>query len=59
VTRSGRSSRAGPRPYFKTGIRRFVAYQKAALAGVVSQANDPRAQYALADYLALGQEILP
>ena len=49
-----------PMPLFKTSIRRFVAYQKAALAGVpVYQANDPRAQEAWADYLALGKEILP
>jgi chromosome partitioning protein len=47
-------------PLFKAGIRRFVAYQKAALAGVpVYQANDPRAQEAWADYLSLGKEILP
>lgn len=47
-------------PLFTTGIRRFVAYQKAALAGVpVYKANDPRAQEAWSDYLALGKEILP
>jgi chromosome partitioning protein len=47
-------------PIFKTGIRRFVAYQKAALVGVpVFQANDPRAAEAWSDYLALGTEILP
>lgn len=47
-------------PVFKAGIRRFVAYQKAALAGVpVYKANDPRAQDAWEDYLALGKEILP
>jgi len=47
-------------PVFNTGIRRFVAYQKAALAGVpVYEAKDPRAQDAWADYLALGKEILP
>ena len=47
-------------PLFTTGIRRFVAYQKAALAGVpVYQANDPRAQEAWSDYLSLGKEILP
>ena len=47
-------------PLFKTGIRRFVAYQKAALAGVpVYKADDPRAQEAWEDYLALGKEILP
>ena len=47
-------------PLFQTGIRRFVAYQKAALAGVpVYQANDPRAEEAWADYLSLGKEIMP
>ena len=47
-------------PLFATGIRRFVAYQKAALAGVpVYQANDPRAAEAWNDYVALGKEILP
>jgi chromosome partitioning protein len=47
-------------PIFNTGIRRFVAYQKAALAGVpVYKADDPRAQEAWEDYLALGKEILP
>jgi chromosome partitioning protein len=47
-------------PLFKTGIRRFIAYQKAALAGVpVYGADDPRAQEAWEDYLHLGKEILP
>jgi chromosome partitioning protein len=47
-------------PLFQTGIRRFVAYQKAALTGVpVYQAADPRAAEAWEDYLALGKEILP
>lgn len=47
-------------PHFKTGIRRFVAYQKAALAGVpVNQADDPRAHEAWEDYVAVGKEILP
>lgn len=47
-------------PIFKSGIRRFVAYQKAALAGVpVNQADDPRAEEAWTDYLAVGKEILP
>ena len=47
-------------PLFMIGIRRFVAYQKAALAGVpVYQANDPRAAEAWGDYLSLGKEILP
>ena len=47
-------------PAFKSSIRRFVAYQKAALAGVpVNQAAAPRAEEAWADYLAVGKEILP
>ncbi len=47
-------------PLFKTGIRRFVAYQKAALAGVpVNKIKDARAQRAWEDYLSLGKEILP
>ncbi|NJK63333.1 MAG: hypothetical protein HC921_12210, partial [Synechococcaceae cyanobacterium SM2_3_1] len=47
-------------PMFKQGIRRMVAYQKAALEGVpVYQANDPRAKVAWNDYVAVGKEILP
>jgi len=47
-------------PLFKTGIRRFVAYQKAALAGLpVSQADNPRAAEAWEDYLSLGKAIRP
>ncbi len=47
-------------PLFKTGIRRFVAYQKAALAGVsVNTAKNVRARKAWDDYLSLGKEILP
>ena len=47
-------------PIFKTGIRRFVAYQKAALSGVpVYESADPRAAEAWEDYLSLGKEILP
>jgi len=46
-------------PLFKTGIRRFVAYQKAALAGVpVYKAADPRDEEAWSDYLSVGKEIL-
>ena len=46
-------------PLFKTGIRRFIAYQKAALAGVpVHAAHDRRAKDAWQDYLNLGKEIL-
>jgi chromosome partitioning protein len=47
-------------PLFKQGIRRMVAYQKAALEGVpVYQTNDPRAKVAWNDYVAVGKEILP
>ena len=47
-------------PLFKTGIRRFICYQKAALAGTpVYDAKDRRAQEASQDYLNLGKEILP
>ena len=47
-------------PLFETGIRRFIAYQKAALAGVpVHDAHDRRAKDAWQDYLNLGKEILP
>jgi chromosome partitioning protein len=44
---------------FKTGIRRFVAFQKAALTGVpVYAVNDPRSEQAWQDYLAVGKEIV-
>ena len=47
-------------PLFKRGIRRLVAFQKAALAGVpVSEINDPRADQAWADYQAVGREVMP
>jgi chromosome partitioning protein len=47
-------------PVFDTTVRRLVAFQKAALAGVpVSAANDPRAADAWANYQAVGKEILP
>ena len=46
-------------PLFQTGIRRLVAFQKAALAGVpVYEVNDPRAANAWADYQAVGREVL-
>lgn len=46
-------------PLFKTGIRRLVAFQKAALAGVpVSLVSDPRASEAWESYERLGKEIL-
>jgi chromosome partitioning protein len=46
-------------PTFKGEIRRLIAFQKAALAGVpVYDAPDTRAQDAWSDYLAIGREIL-
>ena len=46
-------------PLFKTSIRRFVAFQKAALLGVpVFKVNDPRATVAWEDYQAVGREVL-
>lgn len=45
-------------PLFKTAIRRLVAFQKAALAGVpVSDVDDPRAAEAWSDYVAVAKEI--
>jgi len=47
-------------PLFQTGIRRIVAFQRAALQGVpVYQVNDPRAKQGWEDYQAVGREILP
>lgn len=47
-------------PVFAGGIRRFAAFQKAALSGVpVSAVNDGRATEAWADYVAIGQQIVP
>jgi chromosome partitioning protein len=46
-------------PVFQTGIRRFVAFQKAALQGVpVYETNDPRAQEGWEDYKRVGEELL-
>lgn len=46
-------------PLFKTGIRRLIAFQKAALAGVpVYAVDDPRAKQGWVDYQALGRELL-
>jgi chromosome partitioning protein len=46
-------------PLFKSSIRRLVAFQKAALAGVpVYEANDPRAEQGWKDYQAVGKELL-
>ncbi len=46
-------------PLFNAGIRRLVAFQKAALTGVtVKEVNDPRAVSGWEDYLQVGKEIL-
>lgn len=46
-------------PLFERGIRRYSAFQKAALAGVpVYDAKDPKAEQAWEDYEAMGQEVL-
>lgn len=45
-------------PVFKSQISRRVAFQKAALGGMlVSEAKDPRAESAWKEYLAVGKEI--
>jgi len=45
-------------PVFRTYIRRLVAFQKAALAGVLVQAaKDSRAADAWSDYLSIGAEL--
>ena len=45
-------------PIFEGGIRRFVAFQKAALASVtVDLASDPHAADGWADYLEIGRQI--
>lgn len=45
-------------PLFRTGIRRLVAFQKAALHGVaVRDVRDERASDAWADYEAIGREV--
>lgn len=51
--------KASKLPLFSAGIRRFVAFQKAALAGcLVSEVHDARAGDAWADYEAVGKELL-
>jgi chromosome partitioning protein len=48
----------GGLPLFAGSIRRFVAFQKAALAGVpVNAVDDPRAEQAWEDYVGVGKEI--
>lgn len=47
-------------PTFSGGIRRFIAFQKAALAGLpVSAVDDVRAPQGWDDYQKVGTEILP
>ena len=62
-SRDGEEARStlqqGALPLFEVGIRRLVAFQKAALAGVpVFSVRDPRAQLAWTDYEKMGKEIL-
>jgi chromosome partitioning protein len=46
-------------PLFKGGIRRYVAFQKAALAGIpVFETNDKQGKIAWTDYKAVGKEII-
>lgn len=46
-------------PVLKQGIRRYAAFQKAAMAGVpVYAVKDPKAEIAWQDYETAGQEIL-
>jgi chromosome partitioning protein len=46
-------------PLLKSGIRRYAAFQKAALAGTaVYDVKDPKAEVGWQDYRAIGQEIL-
>jgi chromosome partitioning protein len=47
-------------PLLTRGVRRLVAFQKAALAGVpVYAVDDPRATLGWEDYQQVGKEILP
>jgi chromosome partitioning protein len=46
-------------PVFENCVRRYAAYQKAALAGVpVYESGDSKARIAWRDYVAIGEEIL-
>jgi chromosome partitioning protein len=46
-------------PLFKGQIRRYAAYKKAALEGlIVEQTHDPKARIAWQDYLSVGKEIM-
>ena len=63
-SRDGQEARSllqqGEVPLFEASIRRLIAFQKAALAGVpVFSVQDSRAQLAWADYEKMGKEILP
>ena len=45
-------------PLFGVGVRRIVAFQRAALNGVVvNEVDDPRAAHGWEDYLSIGKEI--
>jgi chromosome partitioning protein len=62
-SRDGREARemlvGAELPLFNGEIRRFVAFQKAALAGVsVSEVSDPKSEMAWLDYKKIGKEIL-
>lgn len=53
------SLKAAKLPLFKTGVRRFVAFQKAALDGItVDQVRDDHAADGWADYQAIGRELM-
>ena len=63
-SRDGQEARSllqqGAVPLFEASIRRLIAFQKAALAGVpVFAVQDSRAQLAWTDYEKMGKEILP
>lgn len=46
-------------PLFEGGIRRYAAFQKAALAGTaVYDVKDPKAEVGWQDYMAIGKEVL-
>lgn len=46
-------------PLFKTGIRRLIVFQRAALNGIpVYQVHDPKAKEAWSDYKLVGEEIV-
>lgn len=47
-------------PLFAGGIRRIIAFQRAALNGIiVSEVDDQRARHGWEDYVSVGKEILP